>query len=354
MALYAENLGYDQADFHFDDKHDEFIKMIDSNHFYKNSSVCLMTSSNGRRRMINSMMKELQNTYFALLPIELIDIIFEMERMMEIYGEMHYYSHIYFNEKNTTMKLERILRPTNKHRKHLQETGEVTDLVHIPQEDGTFIYGRAIWKNNIANQITCVFQEMCEAFEKNPADGIKKLFIMLKDHMLWICHHQHLYEWQSLMDMIYTKCYDYWNRFKFFKTMQYRLQESAVHPPEFATIKEFDDIWEQICDIKYFLEHYIPYRLISDSDMFYDSVDMYVSPSHIFDTLFQIYTVTDVHPNDINLQEVREFEMSIYAPEYYNNTYTKYKTVRSGRRIIPEGKQPKFYWSSGQYIQRFV
>ena len=129
---------------------------------------------------------------------------------------------------------------------------------------------------------------------------------------------------------------------------------SAVHPPEFANIKEFDDIWEQICDIKYFLEHYIPYRLLTDSDMFYDSVDMYVSPSHIFDLLFQIYIITDVHPNEIDLQEVKEFEMRIYAPDYFNNTYKNYNIIDDGSRAIPEGKEPKFYWSSGKYIQRFV
>lgn len=354
MALFANNLGYDEADFDFDDKQDEFLNMINSDHFYDYSSVVQMTSPNGRQRMINSMMMELQNTYFALLPIELINIIFEMERMMEIYGEMHYYSHIYFNDKNTRLKIERILRPTTKQRKLLQETGEVTDLVHISQDDGTFVYGRAIWKNNIANQITSVFKEMCEAFEKNPADGIKKLFIMLKDHMLWICHHHHHCEWESLMIMIYTKCGDYYDRFSFWRIMQDKLQEADIYPQEFASVEEFNVIWEQICDIKYFLEDYVPYRLLTDSDMFYDSIDMYVSQCHIFDILFKVYTITDVHPNDIDLQEVREFEMSIYAQEYYTNTYKKYKTVRSGRRIIPEGKQPKFYWSSGRYIQRFV
>ena len=67
-----------------------------------------------------------------------------------------------------------------------------------------------------------------------------------------------------------------------------------------------------------------------------------------------IYKLTKKHPNDIDLREAREFEMKTYAPKYYRKTYENYMKLRSGRRLIPVGERPEFYWCAGKYIQRFV
>ena len=64
--------------------------------------------------------------------------------------------------------------------------------------------------------------------------------------------------------------------------------------------------------------------------------------------------MTGVHPNSIDFQKAREFEMKLYAPKYYHETYDNYMKLRSGRRLVPSGELPKFYWSAGKYIQRFI
>ena len=345
MALYFDDEEYDLQ---VDDKQSEFYNIINKEKF-NNLPAVLISRSDGRTKIIDSLIKDLKGTYFELLPVEILHMIFKKEFEMEILEQMWYYAHSYFAYHETSVEVERILRPTVKQQKLLQ-LGEVTGLYGIDNGDGTITYGRPIWKNNIANEITKKFNDMFKIFEKSPGKGIKRLYKIIKSYMVWICHHSYIYEWESLMMTIYSKCNVFWIRFSNYKVDI----KKENFPPEFNNYEEFDTIWNIMNEIKYFLDHYLPYRLFSESDMFYDTVDLYLSSSHILNLLYEIYNITNVHPNDINIQKVQEFEMKMYASKYYNNIYSKYLILRNGKRIIPDGKYPQFYWSCGKYIKRFI
>ena len=56
---------------------------------------------------------------------------------------------------------------------------------------------------------------------------------------------------------------------------------------------------------------------------------------------------------DFNIKEIEEFEMKLYAPDYFYNVYQKYTKLRNGKVLIPIGEQPAFYWLGNTYVRRF-
>ena len=105
--------------------------------------------------------------------------------------------------------------------------------------------------------------------------------------------------------------------------------------------------------MKYFITDYVPYVLLSRSVLF--SVhNPEENVGNNYKILYYIKKKFNVHPNSINLEDVKEFEMYIYDSEYYLNIYSNYKKLRNGKIIIPRGQHPNFYWSGDKLIRAFV
>lgn len=329
-----------------------FIETIDDWYFYGNSSTVFMSTTRGKRQMARAMMrKELCDTYFEWLPIEIVDTIFEWERKIEMRIDLLFYTHHYFSSDDSNVKTGRHLRPTRTQRELARSTGDISglDIIQTPLGD---IFGRRIWKNNTAGLVATAFRKMVLSFDDNKAAGIHTMLKLISKYMLWIVHHSYLYEWNSFMRVIYQKQAEFEERLAMYDAFDYK----DTIPKEIATPEQRAPVWESLLKIRYFLEQYVPYALLSQSDGFYSVANSHeeARQDHIIRTLFEIYEMTGVHPNNIDLNEAREFEMKLYAPKYYHETYENYMKLRSGRRIIPSGEVPKFYWCAENYIQRFV
>ena len=330
---------------------ENFIDEINVWDFYGDSSTVFMNSIYGKRLSTHTMMnKDLRNTYFMWLPLELIESIFEWERQIEIVDDKAFYETYYFTDEDSVIETVRHLRPTRAQRKLAIETGNVTGLDAIQTPLG-HTFGRRVWKNNTAAFIARDFRNLVDTFNKNKATSIDYLFNLISKHLLWIVHHSYLSEWYSFMRVIYMKQIEFEERLAMYDLFDYE----GEMPKELATPEQRASVWEKLLKIKYFLAHYVPYSILSQSDVLYNAANSQVSSNNNINTmLFDVYMMTGVHPNSINLQKAREFEMELYAPKYYHETYENYMKLRSGRRLIPEGKKPEFYWCAGKYIQRFI
>ena len=112
-----------------------------------------------------------------------------------------------------------------------------------------------------------------------------------------------------------------------------------------------------IDNMKYFVKEYLPYALscrIHNSN-FQEALKIHnIHYSYYKSLIYTIYEMGGTHPDMVNLYEVYEYEMSIYAPEYYYNTYLSYMRLRSGRIVIPPGEEPMFYWIGNEYVKAFI
>lgn len=330
-------------------RQEKFIDSINIWDFYGDSSTIFMNTAAGKRHLVHAIFqKYLRGTYFEWLPMELVEIIFDCERRLEFSADYVFYTDYYFSEEDSVIETTRHLRPTREQREQIRSSGEVTrlDVIQTPLGD---TFGRRILKNNTAALIAHDFSKMVLSFKENWATSIGNMFQLLTKHMLWIIHHSYLHEWESFMRVIYRKQWEFEEHMSFF------IREYGEIPQELMTPDNHDQVWENLLKSKYFLEEYVPYALLSQSDSFHAAVNNQMElQGHVDTTLFDIYMITGVHPNTIDLRKAREFEMEIYAPKYYHETYKNYMKLRSGRRLIPKGELPEFYWCAGKYIQRFI
>lgn len=341
--------GYDFVD--EDEMQDRFIDEIKVWDFYADSSTVLMNTIGGKRKMAHTICrKHLGGTYFEILPLELIEIIFEWERQLEISRDYKFYKEIYFSDEESVIETARHLRPTRTQREHIATTGEVTGL-DVMQTPLGHTFGRRIWKNNTAARIAREFRKMVYSFNKDKPKAIHQLFKLITKHMMWIVHHSYLCEWNNFMRVIYRKQAEFEERMTIYELFDEYKDEI---PQNMKTPEQRAPVWENLAKTKYFLEQYVPYALLSQSDTFHAAERENILTDSLDHTLFEIYMMTGVHPNSINFQKAREFEMKLYAPKYYHETYENYMKLRSGRRLVPSGELPKFYWCAGKYIQRFI
>ena len=344
--------GYDLVD--EDAMQKKFIDEINDWDFYGDSSTIYMYGnwSIGKRLSAHATFgKHLHGTYFEWLPMELIELIFEWERRLEISADYVFYTDYYFSDDDSVIETARHLRPTHKQRYHAEITGEVTGLDVIQTPLGN-TFGRRIWKNNTAACIAREFRKMVYSFNENKPQAIDQMSKLITKNMIWIVNHSYLCDWNNFMRVIYQKQSDFEERMTMYELFDEYKDEL---PKNMETPKQRAPVWENLANTKYFLEQYVPYALLSKSDAFHDAAnDTVESQDHINTTLFEIYMMTGVHPNSIDLKKAREFEMKLYAPKYYDETYENYMKLRSGRRLIPSGEIPEFYWCAGKYIQRFI
>lgn len=344
----------EEFDFLHEDMQDKFIDEINIWDFYGGSSTNFMNTASGKQKVAHTISKKhFTGTYFEWLPMELIEMIFEEERKLEIAHDYMFYTEIYFSDEDSVIYTARHLRPTRKQFKLIETIGEVKglDILQTPIGD---TFGRRIWKNNTAAHIAREFRKMVFTFHDNKPQAIEQMLKLITKYMLWIVNHSYIYEWNSFMRVIYCKQTELEERLAMYEVFYEEYKEDEI-PKNMETPEQRAPVWENLAKIKYFLEQYVPYTLLSQSDSFqYAANAQMASHNHVNTTLFEIYMMTEVHPNSIDIQKAREFEMELYAPKYYHETYEKYMKLRSGRRLIPSGELPEFYWCAEKYIQRFI
>ena len=342
--------GYDLLD---EDKMQEnFLNEINFWDFYGDSSTVFMNSISGKRQIAHAFSrKHLIGTYFERLPIEIIEIIFEWERQLEISQDYIFYTELYFSDDDSVIETARHLRPTRTQRELIATSGEVTGLDVVQTSLGD-TFGRRVWKNNTAARIAREFRKMVNSFNDDKPKAIDQMFKLITKHMMWIVHHSYICDWNSFMRVIYQKQTEFEERMTMYEFFD---EYNDEIPKNMKTLEQRAPVWENLIKIRFFLEQYVPYALLSQGECFHNAAnDVVETQDHIKTTLFEIYMITGVHPNRIDIQKAREFEMKLYAPKYYHETYENYMKLRSGRRLIPKGELPEFYWSAGKYIQRFL
>ena len=55
----------------------------------------------------------------------------------------------------------------------------------------------------------------------------------------------------------------------------------------------------------------------------------------------------------INVDDIYEFELRTYASDYYYTVYQNHTKLRNGKRLIPKGENPRFYWVGDTYVPKF-
>lgn len=326
----------------------DFYNAIDLEKFRKESPTIFMGTKEGKRKAALVLKKKLEGTYFDWLPLELVFMIFETERQMEIDADIQYYMKHYFTLEQINIETLRYLRPTE-YDWQAKERGEACDFKMIRSPLG-LIFGRRIWKPNMAGKCVRDFSDICIRFDRNKLKGLKMMYNLIVKHALWMCDQSFSHTFKSCLISCYRKTYEFERRLKAY--CDGTIDENL--PKELASKRAMTAAIRIIDTIKYYLEHYIPYMILTRSDICCDAIDEYTIPGRIRNMLYMIYELTDIHPNTINFREVKEFEMKIYAPKYYKNTYENYMKLRSGTRLIPNGEKPAFYWCANKYIQRFL
>ena len=316
--------------------------------FRRESHTRLALSKSNTRTYMVSLLGELRGTYFMLLPNELIELILENSRQMEHAEECWYYMN-YFSEEETQPQLLRYLRPTAKQKADMNSGGVGGRLVLKPRETpfGS-IKLRGIYGTNSGS---LCFNDMRLATETGvkTVEGVQLLYTQIKKWFVWICDQSYLCKWRDLMKTIVQKIHEFERDILIEKFQKARgdLWKKG------RSLQRMDMVHDIIIDMKYFVTKYTPFALLSRSDTFYNVLHEGYDLDAL-ELVVDLQIETNVSPSTIDTQEAYEFEMSVYAPTYYQGTYKKYMMLRNGRRIIPQGKIPKFYWHNDRYTQRFV
>lgn len=151
--------------------------------------------------------------------------------------------------------------------------------------------------------------------------------------------------WENILTTILNKIYDLEEQLN-------ELENGTRKSENFLTPEDIDNARFFLDYMLFFVEDYLPFRLLTRSNTFIEAYD--IRSREYESMLYNIYKVTGRHPHDINIREAYEFEMMMYAPDYYYDTYDQYMRLRSGKVVVPPGKIPVFYWSGGKYTQRFI
>lgn len=333
--------------FNFDSDHeyysdeDEYFDSIDHEYFLNESCInyALCGCSSCDIMNANALVLNGKGTYFEWLPYELILMIIKMSREILNYKEKSYFRD-YFDVKNGTVRVLRILRSKN-----LSSVG----TVKLDTPFGV-INGKKIFENNAAGKC---YNDMAKLItETNDGIGIEELesiFNLMKKWLIWLCDHYHIGCWSRLADTIVSKIYEMDDTLDKIMDGRNKLTKKLSNLEMITNAKEITN------KMKYFIEYYIPYAMLTRIDNYFDTrKDSGLSMYSFKNCLYNIYSKTRIHPNKINAYKVYEFEMEVYSPDYYNNVYLQYMYLRSGRRLIPKRNQPSFYWEGDDYIKRFI
>ena len=325
----------------------EDIYYIDD--FCSQSNNSYAMSKDGWKNILYSMFDTItNNTYLGRIPKEIIEIIFEMVRQLDRDSELRFYKN-YISRSETHGIVLRTLRASKKD----CENAICDKRIKIHSREtllGT-ISERYIYKQNTGRMChNTLVQILMKGVDT--VSGLELFYKMIKDWMVWICFHSYIPEWERLSILIMEKIYEFNNGI-------YDIYIGKVKKDGFKTRKDIERANEITTDAVYFIENYLPYNLLTHGELFYevyhrDEIVLKYYDNPLAKILYNIYTVTNVDPDSINIDEAYEFEMELYAPDYHRDVFKKYMRLRNGKIIIPKGKIPCFYWHNEKYRKAFI
>lgn len=318
---------------------EDFYDSIDIGYFDENSNTNIINYKLYDKILENSILKNIKGTYFEWIPYEMIRKIISISKKIHCAKEVSYYDW-YFNKENTKLEILRYLRWKPQKPTENLPPGIVTMFTEL----GSTLGKKIFFKNS---SLEC-YEDFSKIIEcgLNNIEGIRMLDSVLKNRLIWLVDHSYTLNWSSLIIVTLKKIYDSDNM----------LDDIINNKKESKLNKNDRDEAKNIFnDLKYFIEYYLPYALLSRSDNYYLlRFENNVPLDSYHQSLFDIYEITGIHPNTINIEEAYEYEMSIYDPDYYYDIYSKYMVLRNGKRLIPKGSIPKFYWCGNEYIRAFI
>lgn len=323
---------------------DDFLETIHFNWFSSFSNSRYMMSKTGVKAATKTALKHkhFENTYLSWLPVEMIEQIMEMARQLEIKKDLAFYNNN-FSKEETYLNICYNLR-VRPHQKAKMNAGEHTPCIGQIETFSGVNDAYIIYKKN---QAAMCYQDLIGVTTSGVNDlaGFAKLFRVIRKWMVWIYDHAYIEMWENIFVTILNKIYDLEEQLN-------ELENGTRISENFSTPENIDNARFFLDNMLFFIEDYLPFRLLTRSYNLFEAND---ARSQEYDSmLYTLYKITGKHPHDINIREAYEFEMMIYAPDYYYDTYDQYMRLRSGKVVVPPGKIPVFYWSGGKYIQRFI
>ena len=317
---------------------DDYYGSINHLKFFEGSKTEFATSKVCARQVVAGMVKQgdFVKTYFRLLPIEMIEFIFEMAAKLMERDDFAFYKR-HFSPEQTE---RRILR-------EMRVRPGVPDVTGTRYKDVATSLGtikcRNIYADNDADKCNRAFSKVVETGLKT-CEGVAQMKTTMEQWLLWVCDHAYFDHWSKFMRVFVQKIYDC-------EDILWDLQNNRLRLSNFSTEEQICELEHLIRQMKYFVEYYVPYALLTRNQAYYN---FHPDMERYFEMLFELFKITRIHPNTIDFDEVYEFEMETYAPDYYYGTYLKYPVAENGMRIIPPGEKPLFYWRGNDYVCTFV
>ena len=351
-GYYGDNWGYDDDYWGSDDDRGSDDEMEYVPHFDTIDHGCFRMENPLSTVLCPSWDKEYtwmfykitRGTLFEMLPYDILRDIWKHVRIQIGETERNYYRE-YFSDKQDHTQLLRVIRMNPKQRKLMDNNAPVTGLVELDTDLGK-VFGRKILLDNQGGRC---YNACRLAIEKgcNSVAGLNGIYQLITKWLVWICDHSYRDCWFKLGRTILMKMNEiHWD------VMSYK---NGKTPPKWL---EDPDVLEEVVDIakkiKFFTQHYLPYVLLSRSNNYFEIMKELGRPfSAHREMITELYNNSGIHPNNLNFEDIYEFEMMTYAPDYYNNVYLNYKMLRNGKRIIPVGERPMFFWCGDKYIHNF-
>jgi hypothetical protein len=317
---------------------DDYHESIDILKFFEGSKGEFAMSRTCARQVASGMVETgaFVETYFRLLPIEMIEFIFEMAGKLIERDEFKFYERHFSPEQSNRHILRQMrVRPG------------VPDVTGTRYKDVATPLGtikcRNIYVDNDMDKCNRAFSKVVES-GLNTIEGVAEMKKTMEEWFLWVCDHAYSDHWGNFMRVFVKKIYQC-------EEILWDLQNQRLRLPNFSTEEQICELEHLIRQMKYFVEYYLPYALLTRNQAYYC---LHPDMKSYSEVLFDLFKITGVHPDTIDLDEVYEFEMETYAPDYYYDTYLKYPVAENGVRAIPPGEKPLFYWRGGEYACTFV
>ena len=323
---------------------------INHGNFWYNSPLCNAMYGYSDDQFGKALLVNAKGTYFERLPYELILKIMEMVRILLDKYERSFFNE-YFDEKNSCVVVLRSLRITKKQQLEIDGSNisKHPGIKILETPIGNTMMRKIHFRNAASECYYYVANVIVSGSNGIGLKELKEIYRMMSVWMIWMCDHYNIRCWERLVNTIINKVYEFHRCVK-------RLLDDIDKPTlKLPTKVEMSEAYDITSRMKYFIESYIPYAMLVRSDNYHNSrKDNGFTVNDHKECLYSIFGETRMHPNDINVDDAYEFEMELYDPEYYYNTYLQYKRLRSGRLLIPKGEKPCFYWCGNTYTRRFI
>ena len=290
--------------------------------------------------------KHIRGTYFEWLPIEIIEMIFEHLRQLINRNEIEFFEWYFSSEQTDTPTLKTV-RASKEDIRKKKEGVSMPSIKCIADENGNDMWIKEIKPRNTSNQCMLDWSSTINFGVKN-YEGMKKMLNNLIKWYVWVVDHSYKTSWYNFAVCVIRKIPE----------LDYQLKdyENGINPlPDRLKVEgELERMREELDSIYFFIFRYIPYVILSRSVNYYTQAK--TLGIRYKDIMYKIYTnsgLDEYEFMDFNIQEIEEFEMKLYAPDYFYNVYQKYTKLRNGKVLIPIGERPAFYWLGNTYVRRF-